>query len=247
MILPWLIAIIVYLWATDNLLSITYSSFYKIYFFPYYHLWYVPSLFLFILCTWFLKNYDELIIIIMALGIFMFFFNSYYFNNQFITKLINVYKPHYFIFYLSGYFFRKYHFVNHVNEKVISYIMCLLILLIFYRISNFYFALSPFLFIDFYVLNISIIFLMLTCITDDKMRLNYSTYLIWLGKNSLPVYLYHVLIILLSKSIFLPHLYIIYWYSLTTLLIISLIIMIYYLSKLEYINKYFFGNYQITA
>jgi acyltransferase len=210
LILPWMIAVSVFFF-TQNLmdgkiLDITMVSFAAAFCYPYYHLWYIMGFICYILVFRFLwiifKNvrfkWTYIFIIAACLSaISKWDCLSGHISNMYLNILYKIIQNDFrlrnLIFFVFGIYCRYIyeHFGKPVFDKFIDAArVCMGLSIIFVTIL-FYFSYQNVENIMFYVMNICILFVIFyDCIASCLPR---SKVFEFMGKYSLPVYLYHVL------------------------------------------------------
>lgn len=149
------------------------------------------------------------------------------------------YKPHYYIFFFLGYYLASFK-ADRRLLKSIKYIFLSALIFFIFRVFYFFYLNRPFYSIDFYCLNI---FLIIGCLLFfSSADFDIAAGVRWIGVNSLPIYLYHPMVIMKSRALFMGKTNLPSWYALTIFLISLQIITIYFLGKIGIINRYVFGS-----
>ncbi|MHC0440903.1 acyltransferase family protein [Flavobacterium sp. 3-210] len=245
-ILPWIIAVISYyiiscILGTD-LLSIT--KFKNFILPPFYHLWFIPGFLSWILLTWFLKklfkNYN--IILILGILISIIFMTLYQypliyihisFFNKIFSILIPTFRPYFYVFFLIGNIYRN---KTLRKPRLIEIILPFIFLgIVVYLFFNNILILSI---LNFFLLNFFILNLCLKLAIKDSLFESKSIQ--WLGINSLGLYLWHVLPILISTYL-IGTKFLMKFYILTIILEVLFIILYKILVKVNFFKKYIFG------
>lgn len=211
MLLPWIIALLVY---SVILTSTNFTPFAVIskLLHPYYHLWYVPTLFVFILLSWLssqIKNNSIAVILLISLGLLLDGLNVQ-------TKAIRL---NYLIFFAVGVMARITR-VRVDNLRLGGGILCLFLLVVsILGTCN--------VAMDFYIRNLRIPFMMALCFLSvlpviflDKFKCFTFSYI---GEHSLEIYLWHVIPILIFKH-FIPDAQVSYLYYLLIFLFIIMML-----------------------
>ncbi|MGV3589344.1 MAG: acyltransferase family protein [Adhaeribacter sp.] len=245
-LIPWIIAVIIYQlllhWkAIDNYFSINnlLMAFVK----PFYHLWFIPGFLSWVVITWIsskLKVSVKVLLILSCIISFGFLLIQEYpswFNTQpLLHKTINIMqytlRPYFYVFFVLGIFLR-----NYSIEKYSIFAIAFSILGFMATVILFYFPNKPFSIFIFFLFNIFLLILTLKVVKQGS--LIRSKILEWVGINSLAIYLWHVIPIEISKVLIVNNLR--SFYLTTFLLEILIIIAIFKLTKIKFINKYFFG------
>ncbi|MFX1408914.1 MAG: acyltransferase family protein [Promethearchaeota archaeon] len=260
LMIPWLIASIFFFVINNYNLIINSKSIFEIiifllvslFIFPYHSLWFIVSLFIFIIITWILKqrNVSDITIFILAtvlVRVILLTLFSLSSNPQinFIYTGIREYRPHYYIFFFLGYYIRNrelYFRNNHLMGSIV-------ILLFFIRAISYTLRIKIALLYDipvFYVLNIILIFFSLSYLINLDFK-KFSP-IKWSGVNSLPIYLYHPLGYTILLNYYSPLLnpYTTIWIALNLSVILFEFIIFYLLKRkaIRGINIIFFGKWR---
>lgn len=204
---PWIIAVIVFFILNKYIMNVDYLYSIKLNFFiPYYHLWFIPSFLLFVLLlTIFIKKKYNifLIFIIMLLVSIISRVATYYFPfdplktqnvlEQIISTVQYDFRFYNFIFFYLGYFIRNNN-IGFISEGFLIFIN------IIFWILNTYLFYNPNMYLNigvFFILNITLLLITINLIVDD--RFSNIKILSWIGKNSLLIYLYHIVGVVISK------------------------------------------------
>ena len=235
LIIPYLVAFVFYNFLMFHLggeiLSFKYLVSKILY--PYYHLWYIPAVILFIFYLKLLgliyKKWKVIYCVLLCLFFMVtVFFESYsqygLFDNV-IYKLIGLKHFYYFFFYFyTGYFLGK----NKINIPIDIVIVVLVVSVMVYGNTSLN-ILSGF---GKVIANISIIYLVINlCSSEFSIRYK-STIFSIIGRLSLPIYLWHVAPLLVLKSF---HLSNEIYYSTS---VIVFVCCVFILRKLEGKNKH---------
>ena len=154
---------------------------------PYKHLWFVPSLLLFILFLFVFRRIKQKLILFVTVIVTL--ISLYYIGlekENIIDAVLTKYKPHYLIFFFFGYYLRNY-------LKSGFPISIPILLLIGGSILQYFQGFQQMRLIcpAFYLLNLSLILIIYRLLFGKK---DYGHSAInWFGINSLAVYLWHVL------------------------------------------------------
>ena len=242
MLIPWAIAMIVYT-VTPNF-ETTYSLPSLLFFIPFYHLWFVVAYLMWIIVMWALLKADlklstifwGALIVSIGTKFLLEYPNLYNFSplaSQAIETLLRTFKPFFFIFFVTGMVFKKVDLNAYLQPAAVGTILGAL------GFSALFFAPSlPTKIILFYLFNGAFLAFLLALAQKD--RLPYSNLFEWMGKNSLAIYLWHMLpIILIQHLIGEENHQAFYLYTMVaeTIWIGS----IWLLSKNKTINRYLFG------
>lgn len=244
-ILPWVIAVLVHLLlavAEDHEVSVW--RFFKAFLFPFFHLWFIPAFLSWIVLTWGMRklrlNRYELLIAAFLISVGTLLVSKVpelYRNkpmlNYGIDMIVNTFRWRFFFFFALGHFLRD---VRLKRPKGYEYVITLLL-----------FSLVPILhyspnstasFVLFFAFNAMLLILVLKISVKDLIPEFHL--LEWIGVNSLAIYLWHVLPI--KISVFLVGTdNILYFYALTTLLELGLLLVYSYLVRITVMRKVVFG------
>lgn len=247
-IIPWIIAVIAY----DFLLNINNFSFnvlllgfIKGIIYPYYHLWFILGFLSYIILYYLmvrLKTSIRMIICIsLIISICFYIVNKLSLPDNFMGSILKVinhdFRLYFFIFFVFGIY------LNQINQsfQANKWMKISILVLIFCMIMPFHKSSSILSLIFFFCSNLILLQYVNMLIIKDK--LPHQKFIEWIGRNSLPFYLWHVIAILLAKSfIGMSSLGKFYFVNIILFLLYSCII--YSLSKIKIINKYFFGKYR---
>lgn len=252
LIVPWTVAVIIY-----SLIEYKYNilgkGFYILYH-PFYHLWYIPAFLSYIFCTYFLVKLNikikTIVLALLPLTIFLNFIyispgvNSY-FDSNLISNISNLFRPQFYFYFILGIFFKNN--LKIINKYKLLYLLIILLLSFFVNILMFYAQINNFnklisvvtLIIQNSLIGLFVVKFLntdLSLLTDKKIGLFIS----WLGKESLGIYLWHVLPLLLAKYLFInsPQNY----YVLSVILIMMLLGVIYLMDKSKFFKQFFLGK-----
>lgn len=213
MLFQWTVALLVY-----SLLN-TYSEFtiqgllYQI-IHPYYHLWYVPTLFLFVLTLKLFRNikHDFLFFaLLFSLGLLL--------HSLDVSIAVGEFRLSFFIFFLFGLFLRNYS-IQYKN-KMIGWVAPLIFSIII--VSLYFYGIS----FKTYLLHFRLPLIIMLCCTFVISFINNKTFksksLSYIGEHSLGIYLWHVVpIFMINKLI--PESYSMIYYILTFGLLVAFVI-----------------------
>lgn len=244
-ILPWIIAALVYYLFSDNFtLSVLYP--FRAIFQPYYHLWFIPAFLFWVLLTWALKRLNinnktlvfvGLLITILSVVVkkYEFLYNDIQSIDAVMFYLLNVLKPYYYFFFVAGIYFKD------TNQKIYkrSNLLLLLLVLLFSGVVYFFYHQNM-------ILSTLNLFLLNTILIFWSVRMSKNTLQIknnplqWIGKNSLGFYLWHVIPIIVAKEFTYKEDVLVY------LVIVTVLEIVFYfaykvLIKIEFFKKYIFG------
>lgn len=254
LISPWLIAVIFYfgfnIFLDGNISSITIKSIILAFVRPSYHLWYVLGFVSYLIISYFLwmifkrkKNKWIYIFIISACISIVSKWNLLpeQISNTFLYSTIqHDFRLYNLIFFIFGIYCRCLyeHFGESFFDKFIEMIRVCMGLSIITVTVLFFFSHTNIEYIMFYVMNICILFVVFyDCINSNLPR---SKVFEFMGKYSMPIYLYHVLC--KNFSFYLFNEYTEGYYIVTLLCFIIGCISIYFLRNVKFINRILFGS-----
>jgi acyltransferase len=246
-IVPWIIAVVTYIFIVNgNVFKLDNQNFILIYSFitPYFHLWFIPGFLSWVLLTWSLKKFSlsDRSLLIFGIIISTLFYilkenPDWFINIRYLGRVLEIilytFRPYFFVFFVVGNYLKSNPIQMNLKTPIIYNLIGVLTL-----VTLFYFP-HPFLYgILFFIFNFYILTILIQYSVED--RLPHSKVIEWLGINSLGIYLWHVVPILLIEHFFEKETtQILYFYT-----VISEVIYIYILmnmSKIKFINKYILG------
>lgn len=205
--------------------------------YPFYHLWYIPAVLLFVFYTKIIYKNNILILSIFvvssAISIVWYAYGDYLGDSVALMKYIGDKRfYYYYAFFLMGYI------LGHNTVKIkteILLILCITIFIINYTLT------LPLLLnaVLWYFFNICLI--ILTVNTCHKLSITNSNIIIRLGQTSLPVYLWHVAVISVVTA-FIDSDKSIYYVVVTSLIIVLSILFITTRNKNRFLNIFFYGE-----
>jgi acyltransferase len=220
-------------------------------FFPQVWLWYIPFICLaIVLTTIFLKlNVSDKSIVIFTFLISLSWILVYYYilspsdSGTILDQINYSYRPEYLCFFALGFYMRN----NEIKDSLVTLSGYALIVFFLYRV---YYSSIPqengflsihFFTVDFYLLNISLLIFSLKRIS--VMEFPSLSRIKWIGKNSLPIYLWHIPVLAIGIILYNKHILNGTGWCLFNLCgILLLFVAIYFLSKFRFFDEYFFGN-----
>lgn len=249
-IIPWIIAVVVYAIVINwnNIGTSTFIIiFTKSFVLPYYHLWFIPAFASWILLTWIAKKLKVadgmLLIISFAISILTYIIDTYelYQSTPLISSglkiLLYTFRPYFYVFFVLGIFLRSKNLEGLRTISSVTLLISFITIVVLFYYKNLELSI-----VSFFILNFSLLIILLNL--SRRNLLPHSNKLEWVGENSLGIYLWHVLIILLFKIIYLPN-HIALFYLVTSLSQVIFIDIVYKLTHINLLNKYLFG-FQIT-
>ncbi len=256
LIKPWVIAITVYFIINSFNQShhLNIILFIKCFLKPFYHLWYIPAYISYFIIIWFLwksfrkTNYtwimlfsvSAIISIISKWDLLEDLINTKYYKSiyellKYDLRLYNL------IFFTAGAYLR---FKVSTNNKIFHsdylLIVCRTILLISLLTVSiiFFFDYNNIEKIMFYVMNLLLMIIILNdCISNIIPR---NKILEFIGKYSLPIYLYHVISQQVASCLFVPSS--IGYYSTCIFAFTIIVLLVWLLRKNKIVNTYIFGS-----
>lgn len=245
-ILPWILAVFAYyslpiLQSNDDniILGLT-----KAFVHPFYHLWFIPGFLSWVFMTWFLKKIglsDGLFLSIalflsvcsITLGKYPGIYQNWGALKELISIVTHTFRLYFFFFFALGVVYRKFELKR---PKTIEYILPLLLLIL---VPYLYFYPNKILsIVQLFLLNIVLFNLIIKlCVNSLLIK---SDIFEWMGQNSLAIYLWHVVPILMSIY-FIGTENWVYFYSSTIALETILIFTYRALLRMDFFKKYIFG------
>lgn len=218
MIKQWLLALVVYSCLLSYSQDITLSFIIERICKPFYHLWYIPVLFVMILTTWLIgiivKDKKQRVFIFVFLGLAL----CGLYNIKY--DLLSYYRLHFFIFFFLGILSKEYRdmYYSQKSTKIImicggflSFVTLLFLIGVTYKDYRIFFM-TPFCFA-------LCVWIMLPVILTNSFK---SKSLGLIGRHSLEIYLWHVIPILFLKRLIND---VILYYS-TSFLLIGLVLIV---------------------
>lgn len=248
LIIPWVLAILIYSFIQygEDIINNSFLMFYN----PYYHLWYVPAFLGYIAFTFFLLklkiNIRTILISLVPLSLFLNYIYirpgiNLHFNSALFSIVSYLLRPQFYFYFILGIFFKK----SFKNKISIGINVILLIIALCFNISLFYLdvnfnknIISSFSFI---IQNFFFCLLLLKLFSkvETLKPSNIKKFFAWIGVESLGIYLWHVLAIILAKLVF--HNTLDYYIGVVCIFLI-LLSLIFYLQKIRFINQYLLGH-----
>ena len=249
-IVPWLIAVVTYIFIVNgNVFKLDNQNFILIYSFitPYFHLWFIPGYLSWVLLTWSLKkiSMSDRSLVVFGIVISSLFYvlkenPNWFLHIKYLGRILEIilftFRPYFFVFFVLGVYLKS----NPIHIKLKTHLFynlagIIAIVVLFYYPNPFVFG------ILFFLLNFSILIIFIGIAVHDK--LPHSKALEWLGINSLGIYLWHVLPILLIQHLFGKEIIaLFYFYNLLAAVIFIFILLIIKKNeKMKNINKYILG------
>ena len=184
---------------------------------------------------------QKILIISIAISLFWYFiYLSGYFDLSSYRLLYSCLKesnrlrPYYLCFFAFGLYLRN----VYIDLKYFKYV-CVSVISIF-TIRRIFFYKGTGITLDGYILNFALI--LFSVLLVRKIQFEKYNIIKWIGRNSLPIYLWHYAFLIrndiescLGVSLFVASM-------INYCLMIGVIFLIFLLSKVDFINKYIFGN-----
>lgn len=222
-LIPWMIAAIIYNMINILLLNQEFQ-------FIYYHLWFIPSYIFCILSVWILSKARLSITFISLIAVVIFLVFTFVNCDLTLYNLVdNNLRPSYFLYFVLGIVIRE----KQIKRSPI-YLYLIFIFLISYILSYYAPLAIPRLLMGL-PLCFSISLYMFSHL-DTTINLPVIK---WVGINSMGIYLWHMLPIILSKYLFEDNLHL--YYTSTILFMCVFFILYRYLNRISIFQKYFFG------
>lgn len=250
-IIPWLIASLAYLllnnyhslsshWLTHSLLPKYAALLIK----PFYHLWFIPAFLSWITMIWAGKKIglsDKALLVTSAvISVVFYACNNFPALYQKVTALsrpmeiiLFTFRPFFFIFFSLGVYIKQH--VKNININIIGAIS----LLSFATFTAlFFFPNKIAAFALFYLFNISLILWLIGMIRKDNLPQNKAVQ--WIGVNSLGLYLWHVVPIIIVTQLIGTNNLLLFYPAAVGAIALFFVVMI-FLTRIKAINKILFG------
>jgi acyltransferase len=242
-IVPWAIAVIGYAIVTNDNYNLT--NLIVIFVKPYYHLWYIPAILTYIFFTWLLTRLKIEFNKIVILGIMVISLLSYMayilpalISSTPIKAALSLIRPQFYVFFYLGFYLKSNS--NFMQIKRGIYLAILPIALIAY-IACFFVPNTLLFIVSFFSLNFFLTIFLLRKVTSE--RTPRIPLLEWMGQNSLAIYLWHVvpLLVLKKLSILTDNI----WAYYVACVIAEALVLgsIFLLMRVKQVNQYVFGNF----
>lgn len=243
---PWAIAVIGYMIVTnllDHKSIFSISALLKSFIFPYYHLWFIPAFLSWVFMTWASRKLNisttSLLVVSAIISVGFFILNTYQDTHKsgsaifkglvYITK---TFRPYFYVFFVFGIYLR-----NQSEQKLTLSIITATVSFIV-NILLFFYPNTLATTVFFFLFNLS--FLNILLIKAKEGAFPGSNAIQWLGTNSLGVYLWHVVpILLVTTFVGTQNLPLFYGAALIAEIVFILLMVL--LTKVRSVNKYLFG------
>jgi peptidoglycan/LPS O-acetylase OafA/YrhL len=209
-LVPWVLAFVVFttwqMYADPALRPTSADDVVKAILFPWHHLWYIPSFVIMLLTTfWFERLRLKPFLILSCAGVFTFIWMTLverpFIDGREILPYLGEKRTYiYFVFFYAGYFLRNETMRVHLSTPTLALSIVILASIEVLSITSPLPA--PVWAVVWLFLNLFIIGLTLTKI--HTLPLKENAYLMHMGRNSLPIYLWHMVPISLALQIFDP-------------------------------------------
>jgi acyltransferase len=248
-VFPWLIAMLAYSILPNLFQAHSMKEMGKIvlqcFIFPYHHLWFIPAYLGWIFGTLLLRklNLKPHYLLLIALVISFLFYPV---NHElvFLKWIPSGGSVLHYIgrtFHVQFFFFFVLGFYGYRNSSTFPIRINMVFLFLMFWLYSFTFANEIWLAAApvYFVFNFTFIHVFFQLLREEKLIALRPLALI--GRNSLPIYLWHIFPIVFA-GLMIPDLTDLRFYSLALLLELALIISIVYLTRIKIIQKYFFGG-----
>jgi hypothetical protein len=254
LLIPWSIAVAVYVTIIEwyrlgevGLRDFVYL-YYRVFIKPYYHLWFILGFLCYIFVTWMMLKlrFNNWMLIAVATVISIISkYKLYYTPSETIAEIVE--KLHYdfriynLIFFIVGMLLKEILSQKQASNKSLQLAYLIVIAAAAYNVYLFYYDFSFSKRLIYYILNLPLSYILLTYAKDS--RFPRSRLIEYIGKNSMAFYLWHVIPLIAAKNVA-GYENDTAYYILSILFLGITAILIYYLSKIAFINRYLFGALQ---
>lgn len=217
LVIPWIFAVIIYSFYLNfsqihNLVNLKFWL--TTLFTPFYHLWFIPAYLSWVIIEWFflkskIKFKYQLFLVLLVSGVssLLVLFTDAYpsfllfkFTDSLPSKIesilfvsLNLFRPQFLFFFILGIWFKTFDFKQHINKLNLLLISCLPIIVFLY-----YFRSDLVSFVLFFIFNSLLLSIVVHGVKANVFDL--SPKIESIGINSLFLYLYHVIPILIIKN-----------------------------------------------
>lgn len=250
LIIPWVIALLIYSYIQygKDIINNTFIMFYN----PYYHLWYIPAFLSYIAFTLLLFklkiNVRTILITLIPISLFLNYIYirpgiNLYFSSMVFSVFSYLFRPQFYIYFILGIFLKKY--ADFITQFPFKVNILLLTISLSFNIFLFYlnidFNKNIITAISFIIQNLLFCFILLKYFSKvQTLKPSKIKNLIsWIGRESLGVYLWHVLAIIIAKILFNNTMY---YYICAVCIFLILLGIIFLLEKKKFINQYILGH-----
>lgn len=244
LVLPWLIAIVVYTLINQENSTLSPKSILHALAFPFYHLWFVTAFLSWVGLAIFFQKLKITVKVQFFLGLvisltflilkhFPEIYKDLMGLNDILAFTLHTFRPYYYVFFIFGIWLKRQRLEYSFSGVVLFSIICFGGLLYLFYMPNSWIEILIFFFFNFPLLLILI----------KVIRLNLAPKLVimeWIGVNSLAIYLWHVLPIIIYENLFGIH-DSPYYYIVILAFEIVFLTAIYLFTKNRFINNYVFG------
>jgi fucose 4-O-acetylase-like acetyltransferase len=241
-IIPWTLAVVVYYIVTSGT-GFNFKDMVLSFLFPYYHLWYVPAILLYIFSAWLLVRLKLplkiLVVIALLVSAMCYYFGPALSDSSNIVArfVVITVRPQNFFFFCLGMVVKNYRNIGNWRTAGLAVAAVLAALAYGYCFSVPIQWLSA---LAFFAMNTTLILLLVKGIIND--RLPRSTFVEWLGINSLPVYLWHMIPVLFVMHFISPEIQLYTFYGVCLIAEVAFIRIIKVLTFFKSLNKLAFGG-----
>ena len=246
LILPWAIAVIIYLilFKYDLLIKHQFSLLFYAFLTPFYHLWFVEAFLSWIFVAWLARKMNiivgRLLIISLLVSVSALIIQQYpniYSYHPYLNGTLKVvmytFRPYYFVFFVFGIYLKTHPQKLNTNLNIVLILVSFTgnVILFFHPT----FIATVFLYLLF---NLSALALLIKLSSKNLLPRNRK--LEWMGVNSLGIYLWHLIPLFIAKRLVNPHKLTLFYVASFGAEIIFLILLS-QISKITFVNKYFLG------
>lgn len=241
-IIPWALAVVAYYIVTSGT-RFNFKELALSFLFPYYHLWYVPAILLYIFSAWLLVRLKfplkALVVIALAVSAVCYYFGPVLNNSSNIVArfIVITARPQFFFFFCLGMVVKN-------NRNIVQWSTTNLAVVAILAALTYGFCFSvPIQWLSllaFFALNTTLVLLLVKGIMND--RLPRSTFVEWLGINSLPVYLWHMIPVLFVMHFISPEIQLYTFYGVCLIAEAAFIRVTKVLTYISPLNRFAFGG-----
>ncbi|MFN8416986.1 MAG: acyltransferase [Cytophagaceae bacterium] len=244
-IIPWFIAVATYyFFNTHSVDKLSLTGFVQTIIYPFFHLWFIPAYLGWIVITWLLHklHISNMFILIIALLFTLItktilqyptLYQEASSSSLIMKILIDVFRPQFYFFFILGNIFRDKQWDSpNWKDYLFPTLLFIFTVALFYYPNN---ALSVLVFMGF---NSLLLLLVIKICTNSIMP--ESKGIQWVGLNSLAIYLWHMIpILIVKKTVGVESEW--FYYSLALISELIFFVLYIYLSKIIVLRKLVFG------
>ncbi len=201
---------------------------------PYYHLWYIPSFLVFVcllkLMLQFIKKPFILLVAAAIIGVCAKFIADEV-ETPLVEDFTHTIRLQFFPFLVLGAYLKK-----HLPHKITALQISLLLVATGATIGLFWVAQPTLSLADFFVFNGILIVVVMGLVYRNKFPV--SNFTVWAGKNSLALYLYHVVPIYVAHKLYADGLN---YYAAGVIFLAIFLVGVWLFTRVEAVNKLLFG------